>query len=49
MPKKTIAQWREDAVHKLAIRSDNYDTDPEIYNKARHAFNCFYRLAGMDE
>lgn len=49
MRKKTIHELREEAIYTLARRSDNFDTDVDVFNKARHAMNCFYRLGGMDE
>jgi hypothetical protein len=49
MAKKTIAQIREDNIYKLAKRSKNFETDPDIFNKARKAMSSFYRLAAFSE
>lgn len=49
MKKLTVAQIRENNIYKLAKRSKNFETDVNIFNKARKAFNSFYRLAGFSE
>lgn len=49
MKKLTVAQIRENNIYKLAKRSKNFETDINIFNKARKAFASFYRLAGFSE
>ena len=50
MRKLTVAEIREKYLYRLAERSDKYASEPAAtVDRARRAFNSFYRLAGFSE